>query len=215
MITNLGRNRCCNIPNPPKGPTGKHGTSGPVGTMGPTGPTGPNGPTGPTGLCYRGPKGPQGPQGPKDGLIGPTGSPGAYIVNFNTIIQNNTIVQYNNSGFTEIASAEIILPLGEQKWAINWEIVEKCNDINNKFYVHLEETYNTSNDYSPNTFSKNHPYHLYPGNNNYLYGSGNDYLDLSGTIDNYFTIKLKQTTSSGATISVDTTKFIITFTQIL
>lgn len=216
MITNLGKNRCCNIPNPPIGPIGLNGINGPIGPIGPTGPTGKIGHTGPTGLCYRGPKGPRGPQGPTDGLIGPTGTPGAYIVNFNSNFKNNTLVQYNSSGFTEIASKEIILPLGEQKWAINWTIVEKCNDSNNKFYVYLEETYNTSNNYSPNTFSTTHPYNLYDGsNNNYLYGSGNDYLDLSGTIDNYFTIKLMQTTSSGGIKHIDTSNFIMTFTQIL
>jgi hypothetical protein len=213
--TNLGKNRCCNIPNPPKGPVGQHGTGGPIGTIGPTGYTGPTGHAGPTGICYRGPKGPQGPKGPTTGLIGPTGTPGAYIVNFNSNFKNNTLVQYNNSSFTNISSKQIILPLAEQKWAISWEIVEKCNDTNNKFYIYLEETYNTSNHYYPNTFSTTHPHYLYSGNNNNnLYGSGNDYLDLSTTIDNYFTIKLMQTTSSGAK-SITTSNFNITFTQIL
>jgi hypothetical protein len=216
MITNLGKNRCCIIPNPPKGTAGQNGAGGPIGTFGPTGYTGPTGDAGPTGLCYRGPKGPQGPQGPTDGLIGPTGTPGAYIVNFNSNFKNNTLVQYNNSGFTNISSANIILPLAEQKWAISWEIVEKCNDTLNNFYIYLVETYNTSNVYYPNTFSTTHPYYLYSGNNNNnLYGSGNDYLDLSGTIDNYFTIKLMQTTSSVATKSINTSNFNITFTQIL
>ena len=216
MITNLGRNRCCNIPNPQKGPVGYNGTGGPIGTFGPTGYTGPTGRSGPTGLCYRGPKGPRGPQGPTDGLIGPTGTPGAYIVNFNSNFKNNTLVQYTNSSFTNISSKEIVLPLAEQKWAISWEIVEKCTDTNNNFYIYLEETYNPINHYYPNTFSTTHPYYLYSGNNNNnLYGSGNDYLDLSTTIDNYFTIKLMQTTSSVGTKSIDTSNFNITFTQIL
>ena len=34
MNTNLGKNRCCDIPNPPKGATGNPGKDGLIGTIG-------------------------------------------------------------------------------------------------------------------------------------------------------------------------------------
>ena len=217
MKPNLGKNRCCNIPNPPKGLTGIKGTGGAIGPIGQTGPLGAIGPIGPTGLCYRGPQGQQGPQGPTAGIIGPTGTPGAYIINFYSYFSASPGGTYNNSGFTTLGSNNIILPVIEQKWAISWEIVENWQDTSNQFYVRISEYYNPSTHYYPNTFSNNHPYFLYSGNNNAsMYGSGNDFLDLTGTPESEFVIELRQKTTSGTPVSASgSLTFNITFTQII
>ena len=217
MKNNLGRNRCCNIPNPPKGIEGDKGPGGEIGTMGTTGPQGQIGITGPTGLCYRGPQGPQGTQGPTNGIIGPTGTPGVFIINFNSFFSASPGGTYNNSGFTTLGSTNILLPLGEQKWAISWEIVENWQDASNQFYVRLSEFYNPLSNYSPKTFTSGHPFYLYPGNSNAnMYGSGNDYLDLTGTSETDFVIQLMQKTTSGTPVSVSgSLTFNITFTQII
>jgi len=222
MITNLGKNRCCDIPNPPKGPVGIAGINGQIGTKGITGVSGPIGNTGPTGLCYRGPKGPRGPQGPLDGITGPYGTPGSAIINYNTYFTTSVSGTYNNSGFTNVSTStsagnnNIILPLGEQKWAISWEIVEAWNDASNQFYVRLEDYYNPGTYHSPNTFTKDHAYYLYSGNSGTnMYGSGNDYLDLTGTNETEFSVQLMQTTTSASPITFSGSTFNITFTQIL
>jgi hypothetical protein len=216
MKPNLGKNRCCDIPNPPKGFTGIKGTGGAIGPVGPTGPTGTFGQTGPTGLCYRGPKGPVGPQGPQAGLVGPTGTPGAYIINFNSYFSTSPGGTYSNS-FTTLGNTNIILPLSNQKWAISWNIVENWQDTSNQFYVRISEYYNPSTHYYPNTFSNNNPYYLYSGNNNAsMYGSGNDYLDLTGSPEIDFVIELRQKTMSSTPVTVSgSSTFNITFTQII
>ena len=217
MKNNLGRNRCCNIPNPPKGIEGDKGPGGEIGTMGTTGPQGQIGITGPTGLGYRGPQGPQGTPGPTDGIIGPTGTPGGFIINFNSFFSASPGGTYNNSGFTTLGSTNILLPLGEQKWAISWEIVENWQDTSNQFYLRLGDYYNPGTYHYPNTFANDHPYYLYSGNNNAsMYGSGNDYLDLTSSTEADFVIELRQKTTSGTPVSVSgSLTFNITFTQII
>jgi hypothetical protein len=217
MKNNLGRNRCCDIPNPPKGDSGKKGPGGEIGTMGTTGPVGTIGQIGPTGLCYRGPQGPKGPQGPLDGITGPTGTPGSYIINYNSYFSASPGGIYNNIIFTTLGSTNILLPLSNQKWAISWEIVENWQDTGNQFYVRLREYYNPLINYSPHTFTSGHPYYLYPGNNNAsMYGSGNDFLDLTGTSETDFVIELRQKTTSGGPVLVSgSLTFNITFTQII
>ena len=217
MLTNLGRNRCCDIPSPLKGDIGDKGAGGEIGNIGTTGTTGPTGYIGPTGLCYRGPPGPKGPQGPQDGITGPTGTPGSYIINYNSNFSTSPGGTYNNSGYRTLGSNNITLPLSEQKWAISWEIVENWQDSGNNFYVRLNEYYNTGTHYSPNTFSSSHPCFLYSGDSNTsMYGSGNDFLDLTGTSETEFVIELRQTTTSSSTISVSgSLTFNITFTQII
>ena len=216
MKPNLGKNRCCNIPNPPKGITGNMGHGGAIGPIGLTGPTGTFGLTGPTGLCYRGPKGPVGPQGPQAGLVGPTGTPGAYIINFNSYFSASPGGTYSSS-FTTLGNTNIILPLSNQKWAISWNIVENWQDTSNQFYVRISEYYNPSTHYYPNTFSNNNPYYLYSGNNNAsMYGSGNDYLDLTGSSQIDFVVELRQKTMSSTPVTVSgSLTFNITFTQII
>jgi hypothetical protein len=216
MKPNLGKNRCCNIPNPPKGNTGNKGIGGAIGPSGPTGPTGTFGQTGPTGLCYRGPKGPVGPQGPQAGLVGPTGTPGSYIINFNSYFSASPGGTYSSS-FTTLGNSNIILPLSNQQWAISWNIVENWQDTSNQFYVRISEYYNPSTHYYPNTFSNNNPYYLYSGNNNAnMYGSGNDYLDLTGSPEIDFIIELRQKTMSSTPVTVSgSLTFNITFTQII
>ena len=217
MKNNLGRNRCCDVPNPPKGSHGEKGHGGPIGFMGDTGPQGPIGQTGPTGLCYRGPQGPQGTQGPQDGIIGPTGTPGSYIINYNSYFSATPGVTYNNVDFTTLGTTSIVLPLINQKWAISWNIVENWQDASNQFYVELSEYYNPLIKYSPKTFTRTHPYYLYPGNNNAsIYGSGNDYLDLTGSNEIDFVIELRQKTTSGTSVSASGSfTFNITFTHII
>ena len=217
MKPNLGRNRCCDIPNPPKGIAGDKGPGGAIGPIGLTGPTGIIGQTGPTGLCYRGQKGPQGPQGPLDGITGPTGTPGAYIINSNSYFSATPGGTYNNSGFTTLGSTNILLPLSNQKWAISWNIVENWQDTSNQFYVELSEYYNPLIKYSPHTFTRTHPYFLYSGNNNAsMYGSGNDYLDLTGSSQIDFVVELRQKTMSSTPVTVSgSLTFNITFTQII
>lgn len=216
MKPNLGKNRCCDIANPPKGNTGSIGPGGAIGPSGTTGPTGTFGQTGPTGLCYRGQKGPVGPQGPQAGLVGPTGTPGAFIINFNSYFSASPGGTYSNS-FTTLGNTNIILPLSNQKWAISWNIVENWQDTSNQFYVRISEYYNPSTHYYPNTFSNNNPYYIYSGNNNAsMYGSGNDYLDLTGSPEIDFVIELRQKTMSGTPVTVSgSLTFNITFTQII
>jgi hypothetical protein len=216
MKPNLGKNRCCNIPNPPKGIAGLKGPGGAIGPIGLTGPTGTFGLTGPTGLCYRGPKGPVGPQGPLAGLVGPTGTPGAYIINFNSYFSASPGGTYSNS-FTTLGNNNITLPLSNQQWAISWNIVENWQDTSNQFYVRISEYYNPSTHYYPNTFSNNNPYYLYSGNNNAsMYGSGNDYLDLTGSSQIDFVVELRQKTMSSTPVTVSgSLTFNITFTQII
>ena len=217
MLTNLGRNRCCDIPSPLKGDRGDKGVGGIIGDIGIIGTTGPTGSIGPTGVCYRGPQGQKGPQGPQDGITGPTGTPGSYIINYNSNFSTSPGSTYNNSGYRTLGSNNIILPLSEQKWAISWEIVEKWQDSGNNFYVRLNEYYNPGTYHYPNTFSNSHPCFLYSGDSNTsMYGSGNDYLDLTGSSETDFVIELRQKTTSGSTISVSGSLiFNITFTQII
>lgn len=216
MKNNLGKNRCCNISNPPKGLTGDKGPGGAIGPSGITGPTGTFGQTGPTGLCYRGPKGPVGPQGPQNGLTGPTGTPGGFIINYNSYFSASPGGTYSSS-FTTLGNTNIILPLSNQKWAISWNIVENWQDTSNQFYVRISEYYNPSTHYYPNTFSNNNPYYIYSGNNNAsMYGSGNDYLDLTGSDEIDFVIELRQKTTSSTPVTVSgSLTFNITFTQII
>ena len=223
MLTNLGRNRCCNIPNPLKGLNGDQGPGGQIGPFGDTGEDGPIGSTGPTGLCYRGPKGQNGPKGPTAGITGPTGTPGPYIINYNTYFTTTTSsLSTYNSTFTNLSdtiisgSTNITLPLGEQKWAISWNIVENWSDSDNQFYVRLENFYYPGTYYEPATFTQDHPYYLYSGNSDtQLYGSGNDYLDLSGTQELDYIVQVMQKTTSGTPVTFSRLSFNITFTQII
>jgi hypothetical protein len=222
MLTNLGRNRCCNIPNPLKGLKGDQGPGGQIGPFGDTGEDGPIGSTGPTGLCYRGPKGQNGPKGPTAGITGPTGTPGPYIINYNTYFTTTTSLSTYNSTFTNLSdtiisgSTNITLPLGEQKWAISWNIVENWSDSDNQFYVRLENFYYPGTYYEPATFTEAHPYFLYSGNSDTkLYGSGNDYLDLSGTQELDYIVQVMQKTTSGTPVTFSRLSFNITFTQII
>ena len=222
MLTNLGRNRCCDIPNPLKGLKGEQGSGGQIGPIGTDGPTGPTGFTGPTGLCYRGPNGQIGPRGPATGTTGPTGTPGSYIVNYNTYFTTTSSNTTYNSTFTNVSttvtagSANITLPLGEQKWAISWNIVENWNDSDNQFYVRLENYYYPGTYFEPATFTEDHPYYLYSGNNDSkMYGSGNDYLDLTSTQEVAYVVQLMQKTTSGTPVTFSGLTFSITFTQIL
>ena len=181
MLTNLGRNRCCDIPNPLKGLKGEQGPGGQIGSIGTEGTTGPT------------------------GFTGPTGSNTTY---------NSTFT--NVSTTVTAGSANITLPLGEQKWAISWNIVENWNDSDNQFYVRLENYYYPGTYFEPATFTEDHPYYLYSGNNDSkMYGSGNDYLDLTGSQEVAYVVQVIQKTTSGTPVTFSGLTFSITFTQIL
>lgn len=215
MTTNLGRNRCCDIPSPQQGATGDHGKDGLIGPIGIPGPNGPMGPTGATGTCYRGPRGPQGPVGGLTGVTGPSGTPGPYIINYNSYFSTTAGGTYNSSGFTTLGTTIIVLPLTEQKWAISWDIVENWSDTSNQFYIRLDEYYNSGTYHEPHTFKSDHPYYLYGNGGTNMYGSANDFLDLTTCTEGYFTLELRQTTTSANTIPIGSLTFNITFTQII
>ena len=218
---NLGKNRCC-INNNNTGPQGAIGKSGYIGAIGSTGVTGATGFTGATGICFRGPKGPQGIQGSQTGAIGAQGPPGntnqTYNMHF-TLNQNN-VNTYGSSEFINITNIgyidgtnDIELPTNNN-WAINWMITCPWVDPSNLFYVSVTDT-NNATIIEPYVFNAEHPFVLQESSNSLsLYGSGNDFLDLSLLSDTTFTINLYMKTTGGSSIIFKSAIFNISFKQI-
>ena len=103
----------------PTGPTGPTGSNGMNGAMGPTGPTGangmngamgPTGPTGPTGAT--GDTGAEGPVGPT-GETGPTGAAATITIGSVTTGDPGTEASVTNSGTSEDAVFDFVIPRGE------------------------------------------------------------------------------------------------------
>jgi hypothetical protein len=225
---NLGKQRCC-IKRDMKvvGPQGISGKGGYIGDMGSQGYTGAIGYTGPIGICYRGAPGLRGFQGYVGSFTGAQGSTGAsgypenkQFVNahFQTSESSST---YNNNFtdiITDIYTGNNRITLSPDKWSIQWTVQEDWYDNNNQFYISLEETYNQGVYYEPFVFNSSNPYHF--NNNvgaiqpNYVtLGTGNDYIDLSSSLETDFNIKLWQKTL-GASVGIGIINASFTFIKL-
>jgi len=224
---NLGRTRCCRVPQEVVGPDGPKGSGGPIGERGITGPNGLIGPTGTTGPCYRGIKGTTGPVGPSVGVTGPTGPAGTPLITSIYLTKNIAPTEtYSSVGFTDLFSTvgavnvpnTIVLPVTNSTWSVKWSLSGNWIDPDNISYIAFlpESETDPNNAVEPILFTRNTPYHLYQYAPYSLMGTGNDYLDLSAIADNTFTIQLMCTTaqSSPTTVNLGPLKIDITFIQI-
>lgn len=94
----------------PTGPTGATGAAGPAGATGATGDTGAEGPAGPTGAT--GDTGAEGPVGPT-GETGPTGAAATITIGSVTTGDPGTEASVTNSGTSEDAVFDFVIPRGE------------------------------------------------------------------------------------------------------
>ena len=92
------------------GPTGATGAAGPAGATGATGDTGAEGPAGPTGAT--GDTGAEGPVGPT-GETGPTGAAATITIGSVTTGDPGTEASVTNSGTSEDAVFDFVIPRGE------------------------------------------------------------------------------------------------------
>jgi hypothetical protein len=212
----LGKNRCCINNN--VGPRGPIGKSGIIGEIGSTGVTGVTGSTGATGICYRGPTGPLGLIGSQNGNTGPQGPPGNtnQIYNAQFTLKQNNVNTYNNSTFVDITNLGFIngtntiaLPTNNA-WSIYWTITCPWDDPTNLFYVAVTDINNAI--VTPYVFNEVNSFVLQQ--NGSLYGTGNDFLDLSTILSNTFTINVFMKTNSINSISYQSAIFNISFKQI-
>jgi len=222
---NLGRTRCCHVPQTVVGSDGPKGSGGPIGERGITGPNGPIGPAGPTGLCYRGIKGPTGPVGPSVGATGPTGPAGKLLIKSIYLTKNiRTSETYSSVGFTDLFSTVgvvnipkiIVLPATNSIWSVKWSLSGDWIDSDNLSYIAFVAS-SGGLPIEPFLFNRISPYHLYQNLPPYtLMGTGNDYLDLSAIADDTFIIQLMCKTGQPlTTINLGPLKIDITFMQIL
>lgn len=143
---NLGRNRCCVVPQVVEGPAGIAGKGGEIGGTGEIGPPGPTGPRGEAGLCVRGAPGPAGPVGPSMGATGAMGPMAESMVATNftknfTPGQSYSGVNFDNlltkNGSVVAGDTTINLPTAGLTWAMRWSLFGDWADNVGEFYVAL------------------------------------------------------------------------------